>query len=100
LTGLALGGGERADIHKLHRLVAVLTAMVVLAAGLLALRAKLGWNAVLIIALTVTEFSVGIAAIVTKLPISVAVAHNWLAAMLLLALLRLLALCNNRQALF
>jgi cytochrome c oxidase assembly protein subunit 15 len=99
-TGLALGGGERADIHKLHRLVAVLTVMVMLAAGLLALRAKLGWNAVLIVALAVTEFSVGIATIITKLPISVAVAHNWLAAMLLLALLRLLALCNNRQALF
>ena len=37
------------------------------------------------------EFLVGIAAILTGLPIAVAVAHNWLAALLLLALLKLLA---------
>ena len=98
-TGLALGGTERADIHKLHRISAVITTFVILMAGFSALRAKLGWNAVLVIGLVVAEFSVGIAAIVTQLPISVATAHNGLAAMLLLALLRLYALCNNRQAL-
>jgi heme A synthase len=59
----------------------------------------LGWTAVLVLALVVAEFSVGVGAIVTRLPISIAVAHNWLAAMLVLGLLRLLALCNNRQAL-
>lgn len=98
-TGLALGGSERADIHKLHRISAVITTLAVFMAGFSALRAKLGWNAMLVLALVAVEFSVGIAAIVTDIPISVATAHNGLAAMLLLALLRLYALCNNRQAL-
>jgi cytochrome c oxidase assembly protein subunit 15 len=98
-TGLALGGSERADIHKLHRISAVITTLAILMAGFSALRAGLGWNAIVVIGLVVAEFSVGIAAIVTELPITVATAHNGLAAMLLLALLRLYALCNNRQAL-
>jgi len=98
-TGIALGGPERADIHKLHRIFALVTASTIFLTGLLALRSRLGWTAVLVLALVFAEFSVGIAAIVSKLPISIAVAHNWLAAMLVLGLLRLLALCNNRQAL-
>jgi cytochrome c oxidase assembly protein subunit 15 len=98
-TGLALGGGERADIHKLHRLSAVIAAATILIAGFLALQTGLGWNAVLVLLLVVAEFGVGIAAIVTEIPIGVATAHNALAAMLLLGLLRLFALCNNRQAL-
>lgn len=98
-TGLALGGPERADIHKLHRIGAVITAVIVLFAGVLAFRAGLGLTALAVSILVVTEFSVGIAAIVTELPITVATAHNGLAAMMLLSLLRLLALCNNRQAL-
>jgi heme A synthase len=64
-----------------------------------ALRAGLGTTAVVVLALITAEFSVGIAAILTDIPIGIAVAHNGLAAMLLLGLLRLLALCNNRQAL-
>jgi cytochrome c oxidase assembly protein subunit 15 len=98
-TGLAIGGSERADIHKLHRITAIISAAMILIAGFSALQAGLGWNAMLVIALVVAEFSVGIAAIVTELPITVATAHNGLAAMLLLGLLRLFALCNNRQAL-
>ena len=97
-TGLALGGPERADIHKLHRLGALLALITVLVAGLLALKSKLGAMAIVVIALVVIEFSVGIAAIVTSLPIGIAVAHNWLAAMLLLGLLRLLALCRDTRA--
>ena len=98
-TGLAIGGSERADIHKLHRIGAVIAAAVTLFAGFLALRARLGLTAIVVLILVTAEFSVGIAAILTDLPISVAIAHNGLAAMLLLGLLRLLALCNNRQAL-
>ena len=98
-TGLALGGPERTDIHKLHRIIAGLTALVVITAGLLALRARLGATAIAVVAILVAEFSVGVAAILADLPIGVAVAHNWLAAMLLLSLLRLLAECRNRQAL-
>jgi len=94
-TGMALGGSERADIHKLHRLVSLLTLATALIAGLLALVSKLGITAITVIVLVVAEFSVGIAAILTSLPIGIAVAHNWLAAMLLLGLLRLLALCRS-----
>lgn len=98
-TGIALGGEERAAIHQLHRLGAVATAIVVIIAGVLALRANIVATAVLLLALVAAEFGVGIAAVITELPIGIAVAHNWLAAMLLLALLRLLALCRNQQAL-
>ena len=98
-TGFALGGAERADIHKLHRLFAVATLLTALVAGIVALRAGLLAGAVTVLILVAAEFSVGVAAIVTDLPIGVAVAHNWLAAILLLGLLRLLALSRNRQAL-
>lgn len=98
-SGLALGGPERADIHKLHRLGALLTLMATVAAGLVALRADLGTTAIVVIALVMAEFFVGVAAILTDLPIGVAVAHNWLAAMLILGLLRLLALNKNQRAL-
>ena len=98
-SGLAIGGGERADIHKLHRLVAVAALLVALIAGGLAALGRMGATAFVVIALVALEFCVGVAAILTDLPIGVAVAHNWLAAILLLGLLRLLALCRNRQAL-
>lgn len=98
-TGMALGGPERADIHKLHRILAVLATLTVIIAGLFALRAGFGVAAVVVVVLVIAEFAVGVAAILSNLPISIAVAHNWLAAILLLGLLRLLAACNNRQAL-
>lgn len=90
-TGFALGGPERADIHKLHRIFALLTLLVTAVAGTMAVRAKFGFTAVAVIALVVSEFAVGVAAILTDLPIGIAVAHNWLAAVLVLALIRLLA---------
>ena len=98
-TGLAIGGSERADIHKLHRISAIIAAATILIAGFSALQAGLGWNAMAVLLLVVAEIGVGIAAIVTEIPIGVATAHNLLAAMLLLGLLRLFALSNNRQAL-
>jgi len=98
-TGLAIGGAERADIHKLHRIGAVVVTTIILLAGIFALRAGLGLTAIVVVILAAAEFSVGIAAILTKLPIIIAVAHNGLAAMLLLGLLRLYALSKNRQAL-
>ena len=98
-TGMAIGGAERAAIHQLHRLGAVVTTLIVVIAGVLALRARMGVTAVLVLVLVAAEFCIGIAAVIAELPIGIAVAHNWLAAMLLLALLRLLALCRNEQAL-
>jgi len=86
-------------MHKLHRLTAALALAVILVAGLLAANASMGAAAITVIVLAVGEFVIGVAAILTELPIGVAVAHNWLAAILLLGLIRLLALCRNKQAL-
>ncbi|MDH3619599.1 MAG: COX15/CtaA family protein [Gammaproteobacteria bacterium] len=98
-SGHALGGAERGDIHKLHRLVAIVTLLTALLAGGLAVLGRMGATAVFVIVLVALEFGVGVAAILADLPIGIAVAHNWLAAILLLGLLRLFALCRNRQAL-
>lgn len=97
-TGFVLGGAERADIHKLHRLWAAATLFAALAAGVLALRAGLIAAGVTVLIVVVAEFSVGVGAVLADLPIVIAVAHNWLAAILLLGLLRLLALSRNRLA--
>ncbi len=92
-TGMVLGGAERAAIHKLHRLFAVLTVISVLIAGTFAYKEGRGIRVVGFVAVTLvtTEFVLGVSAIMTGLPIGVAVAHNWLAALLLLTLLKLFA---------
>ena len=92
-TGMVLGGSERADIHKLHRLIAVLTLITVIGASAVAWKKgmKLRVWSYVTMTLVLTEFIVGISAILSGLPIAIAVAHNWLAALLLLALLKLLA---------
>jgi len=91
-TGMVPGGAERAAIHKLHRLVAVLTAIAVLTAGIAAFKAGRDLRVAGIVAMSLLtlEIALGVSAIITGLPIGVAVAHNWLAALLLLALLKLL----------
>ncbi len=92
-TGMVLGGAERAAIHKLHRLMAVMTAIAVMVAGAYAWKAEgvLKVTGYIAIVLVTLEFALGVSAILTGLPIGVAVAHNWIAALLLLALLRLFA---------
>lgn len=90
-SGNVLGGAERAAIHKLHRLVAVLTALTVVFAGIISLRRRgtflyIGLAAILLVS---AETVLGAAAVLTALPIGIAVAHNWVAAMLLLVLLKL-----------
>ena len=92
-TGMVLGGPERADIHKLHRISAIISAALILFAGVTAFRTGRNFRivSILLIALVATEFSLGLAAVISGLPIGVAVAHNWIAALLLLAILKLLA---------
>jgi cytochrome c oxidase assembly protein subunit 15 len=94
--GQAIGGEERLAIHKAHRIGAVITVMIILLAALSALRsgARYRTTAIIILVLVALEFLVGIAAILTSLPIGLAVAHNWLAGLVLLALLRLAALAR------
>jgi cytochrome c oxidase assembly protein subunit 15 len=72
------------------------TLAVLLVTGIIALRAgtRFRTEAVFIIALVIAELGVGVTAILTQLPIGLAVAHNSLAALLLLSLVVLLA--HNR----
>lgn len=99
-SGIVLGGPERADIHKLHRLVSLLTSLAVIAAGSVAMRAggQLRAAGIVSICLVGIEMALGMSAILADLPISLAVAHNWIAALLLLTLLRLYP--TKRKAMF
>jgi len=92
--GQAIGGQERTDIHIAHRLGAIVTTLLVLAVGLMAWRAggRLRLAGGLVLALVAAEFSIGIASVATGLPIGLAVAHNWVAGLLLLAMLKITAL--------
>lgn len=98
-SGQAIGGPERIAIHQAHRLGALLATSVILLAGALAIRAGAAWRSTgfFIVVLVLLEFSVGITAVLSGLPIVLAVAHNWLAALLLLSLLRLLNLQRLTQ---
>lgn len=100
-SGNVLGGAERADIHKLHRLTAIMAAALIIAVGIAALKAGFRYRttATLLLIIVVAEFSVGVATILTELPIVLAVAHNWLAAILLLSLLKLIATTQPRSGL-
>jgi cytochrome c oxidase assembly protein subunit 15 len=99
-NGMVLGGPERAAIHQLHRLVAVIAVLIVLAAGAAAVRAggTLGIAGIASITLVCAEVSLGITAVLGAVPIAIAVAHNWLAGLLLLALLALIAESRAKNA--
>jgi cytochrome c oxidase assembly protein subunit 15 len=97
-SGMAVGGLERIAIHLAHRLGAVLTVVAVIAAAIAGIMAtgNTRRTAIAILVLLLAEFGIGVASVMTGLPITLAVAHNWLAALLLLALLKLLALGRER----
>ena len=91
--GVVIGGAERAGIHMLHRLISLLTVAMVLAVGVLAYHGRQSPRPVAIFVCIVValEFLIGVTAIQSSVPVGVAVAHNWLAGLLLLGLLRLRA---------
>jgi len=98
--GQAIGGEERIAIHKAHRLgaAAVLIVTLLTAGSAFAADRRLRPVALLLFALLAAEFLVGTAAVAWDLPITLAVSHNWIAALLLLALLKLLALSTGAGA--
>jgi heme A synthase len=99
-SGHAIGGAERPAIAKAHRLGAVLAGSLVLLTGALAWRgtgAQRRTGAAIVL-LVLLEFSVGVTSVLSGLPIALAIAHNWLAALLLLCLVRLLALDTTAPA--
>jgi cytochrome c oxidase assembly protein subunit 15 len=97
-SGQLVGGEERLAIHKAHRLGAILTVVMVLSAALVALLTggRFRVVALVILALLIAEFAIGVSSVLSGIPIGLAVAHNWFAALLLLALLNLLARTGQR----
>ncbi len=93
--GYAIGGGERQAIHLAHRTLAWLLTAAVLALAAIAWRQNLSGAALGLVVLLGAELAVGIAAVYMQLPIGLAVAHNWLAGLLLLCILWLLALSRK-----
>jgi len=91
--GFVIGGAERADIQMLHRIVALVTVAAALIAGVRAIMSggRFLPIGIFVCLVVVVEFLIGIAAIRSGVPIGIAVAHNWLAGLLLLGLLRLRA---------
>jgi len=89
--GRAVGGAERGAIHKAHRMGAVVALLVLLWVVTLAWRRGARYRnlGLLLAVLVVAEFLIGVAATLNRLPIGLAVAHNWLAALLLLCLLKM-----------
>ncbi len=92
--GKVTGGQEHIDIHVAHRLGAVATAILVLAVGFLSWRAggRLRNTGVLVMFLVAAEFVIGLIGVASGLPIGLVVSHNWIAGLLLLALLKIVAL--------
>ena len=98
--GGVLDGPARTAIHMTHRIGAAVTAAVLLALALPALRANATRPAARrLLALLFIQLSLGIANVVFNLPLMVAVAHNGVAALLLLSVVTLLhrALCIRRR---
>ena len=91
--GQAIGGQERTDIHIAHRFGAVVTTLLILFVGLMAWRAggRLRYTGMLVLILIAAEFSIGVASVASGLPIGLAVAHNWVAGLLLLVMLKIAA---------
>ncbi len=97
-AGQAIGGEERVAIHRAHRLMAGVASVLILLVAQMAMR-RAGASrltGMVLLLLIVTEFSVGVAAVYNQLPIGLAVAHNWLAGLLLLTMLKLLSLQERR----
>lgn len=91
--GFVTGDAERAAIHMLHRIFALITVVAVLVAGVKTMRASRALRpvGVAVCIVVFAELLIGMAAIQSNLAIAVAVSHNWLAGLLLLGLLRIRA---------
>ena len=88
--GGVLDGAARVGIHYVHRVGALITFLYIGGFALwLLVAGKLGGFAASIIALLLTQISLGIANVVMGLPLWVAVLHNGVAALLLLSLVTL-----------
>ena len=96
---IVIDGAQQKAIHTLHRLGAMASLLLLLFVGMAAVRHSkkyvvVGYTVILLICL---EFTIGVLAVTNALPISLAVLHNWLAALLVIALLWLLSLSTGTK---
>jgi heme a synthase len=94
--GGVLHGSARTAIHMAHRIGAIVAFVTIFYVAIQAIRSGLSQlkiTGVIALILLVTQVSLGIANIMHHLPLSIAVAHNGVAALLLLSLITLLHHC-------
>lgn len=94
--GGVLHGSARTAIHMAHRIGAVITFFTILTVAVQAIRScskKIKLTGLIVLIILIAQVSLGIANIKFYLPLSVAVAHNGVAALLLLSLVTLLHQC-------
>ncbi len=88
-----LDGAARTAIHMTHRIGAVITVLVVAFVALRAISLNTGLvraTGIAMLLILIAQVSLGIANVVMSLPLYIAVAHNGVAALLLLSLVTLL----------
>jgi len=97
-SGMAVGGLERIAINLAHRWGAVFSFLVIVAAAIAGIAGTIHTRKVayIVLLLLFVELGIGITSVLTGIPIALAVAHNWVAGLLLLALLKLLSLSDER----
>ena len=94
--GGVLHGSARTAIHMAHRIGAVITFFTILTVAVQAIRSgikNVKLTGLIVLIILIAQVSLGIANIEFYLPLSVAVAHNGVAALLLLSLVTLLHQC-------
>lgn len=91
-AGYAVGGPERVAIQLTHRWGAVVVLVWLVGLAIAAWRAapRLRGVAAALGLLALVQFGIGAGSVWTALPVALAASHNWIAAILLLLLLRLL----------
>lgn len=85
-TGGHLGNDARVTIQWLHRLGALITTLFVLFLHIKLMQAGYKRSAIWLMTVLIIQVSLGVSNVVFSLPLAVAVAHNGIAAMLLLSL--------------
>lgn len=98
--GGVLPGSARTAIHMAHRIGAIITFFTIFYVAIQAIRSgmkQLKLTGVISLILLITQVSLGIANIKFQVPLPVAVAHNGVAAMLLLSLVALLHNCLPQE---
>ena len=90
--GGVLDGAARTAIHMTHRIGAVVTFIVLLIIAIksISISGAIRITGVALLVFLIAQVSLGIANVVMILPLAVAVAHNGVAALLLLSLVTLL----------